>query len=138
MTKGNSRAQGLGSLLSTPAPEAEQEPDYAAHRARQGGGKRTPADTPQDTAQDAQADAGRLPARTSRTTGALAQRGAPAVLPRKRTQRVPKDKLTCQVPVSVLDGLDALTERDDTRKYDEVEEALRAHLAAKGIELDED
>ncbi|MFF9265891.1 hypothetical protein [Streptomyces longwoodensis] len=78
-----------------------------------------------------------VPARTGRATGALAHRGGPAVLPRKRTQRIPKDKLTCQVPVSVLDALDALVERDDSRKYDEVEEALRAHLARKGIEINE-
>jgi hypothetical protein len=78
-----------------------------------------------------------VPARTTRTSGALAHRGGPAVLPRKRTQRIPKDKLTCQVPVSVLDALDALVERDDSRKYDEVEEALRSHLAKKGVKIDE-
>lgn len=121
------RGGGLGSLLSNPAPTADEDPEYAAHQSRRGGEAEAPAEEP-----------ARLPARTSRTTGALATRGAGAVLPRKRTQRVAKEKLTVQIPVKVLDGLTALVERDGTRRYDEVEEALRALLAKKGIELDED
>jgi hypothetical protein len=189
MSTRNARSAGLGSLLSTPTPPADQDPEYAAHQAKKQGAAKpkatrapkaarvakedlmwlaTDTDSYEEIARvkapdekgaiaKVQEETGRrgkfavslldpetdgpdlLPARrTSRTTGALAHRGAPAVLPRKRGQRIAKDKLTCQVPVSVLDGLDALVERDDTRKYDEVEEALRAHLKGKGIELDED
>lgn len=78
-----------------------------------------------------------VPARTTRTSGALAHRGAGAMLPRRRAARVAKDKLTCQIAIPVLDALDELVARDDSRKYDEVEEALRKHLAAKGITVDE-
>lgn len=137
-SRNSARAAGLGALLSAPTPPASDDPEFAAHQARS---SQDDADQPQaDTgaAKPAKAaQAAKLPARTARTGGALAQRGGPAVLPRKRTQRIPRDKLTVQVPVAVLDGLDALITRDDTRKYDEVEEALRKHLADKGIELDE-
>lgn len=68
----------------------------------------------------------------------LASRGAPAVLPRRRQKRIPKEKLTVQVPTAVIDGLTDLVERDGTLRYDEVEAALRAHLNAKGIKIEED
>jgi hypothetical protein len=172
----NSRAAGLGSLLASPAPTAEEDPDFAAHQARRKGKRATAPDrlwaatdnrssrelarvyAPDADAAVARvseetglqggfsvmelepetAEPKRLPARTGRTTGALAQRGAPAVLPRERTKRIPRDKLTVQVPSFLIDGLAALVERDGTRRYDEVETALRAHLEARGIELEEE
>ncbi|MEV6400525.1 hypothetical protein AB0M39_38065 [Streptomyces sp. NPDC051907] len=82
------------------------------------------------------------PARPSGRAGGSpsgrAQLGSPAMLPRRRSQRPARDKLTANVSVSVLDALDALTIRDNSRKYDEVEEALRAHLKAKGVPIEED
>jgi len=137
MSTKNTRASGLGSLLTNPAPTADEDPDFAAHQARQGG------DTeggPGQEADTAPAEPARLPGRTrtSRTTGALATRGGGAVLPRERTRRVAKEKLTVQIPASLIDALTALVERDDTRRYDEVEDALRAHFEKKGIKIDED
>lgn len=177
MSSKDSRRAGLGALIATPAPTADEDPDFAAHQARRSAGTETTTDrlwaatdnrthkeiarvvadgekaavvavqeetgrrggfSVQEVDPNAIDTGRRLPARTARTTGALAARGGPAVLPRKRAERVAKDKLTVQIPVAVLDGLDALILRDSTRKYDEVEEALRAHLQLKGIQLDEE
>lgn len=137
MSTNPNRGGGLGSLLTNPVGTAEDDPEFAAHQARQGGD----AEGGQD---GAPAEPARLPARargsrnTSRTTGALANRGAGAVLPRERTKRVAKEKLTVQIPSALIDALTDLVERDDTRRYDEVEEALRAHFAKKGIDIDEE
>lgn len=127
----NSRAAGLSSLLSAAAPTADEDESFAAHRARHGGEGEQAEATPEKPA--------RLPAhRSNRSSGALANRGGPAVLPRERKKRIPKDKLTVQIPVAVIDALAVLVERDGTRRYDEVEEALRVHLKKKGVQLDEE
>jgi hypothetical protein len=96
------------------------------HTGRQGGFSLIPLD-----------NATAAPARTL-TAVQSAQRGAPAVLPRSRRKRIARDKLTAQVSVKVLDALDALVQREGTRKYDEVEAALRTHLTTQGIPIDEE
>lgn len=130
----NTRAQGLGSLLATPAPEATEEEDFAAHQARKAASAKK-ATSPAKAKQ--QPPAGRR-ARTRTTTGALATRGAGAVLPRERTKRIAKEKLTVNLPAALIDALTELVERDDTRRYDEVEEALRDLFAKKGIDIEEE
>lgn len=134
MSTKNTRAAGLGSLLGSPAPTADEDSEFRAHQARQDQGD---ADATQGApaAPARPARTTRATARTSRTTGALAHRGAGAVLPRERTKRIARDKLTVQIPASLIDALSDLVERDDTRRYDEVEEALRAHFAKKEIEI---
>lgn len=69
---------------------------------------------------------------------ALDGRGYPAVLPRSRGRRIAREKLTVSIPASVMDGLAALTRRDSTRRYEEVETALREYLTRKGIPLEEE
>lgn len=73
------------------------------------------------------------PAPQSEATPARPVPGATLTPPR----REPREKLTCAIPVSVMAGLDALMRRDGTRRYDEVTDALRAHLTARGINIEE-
>lgn len=73
-----------------------------------------------------------------RPAGRLADRGAPVVLPRERRKRVPKEKLTVQLPAVVIDALTDLVDRDGTLRYDEVEAALRKHLRSKGIVIEDE
>lgn len=79
---------------------------------------------------------GRVVAQTGRAGGLPS--GPPPMLSRTRAMRVARDKLTVSIPVSVLDGLSELAQRDGTRRYDEVEEALRNHLERRGIRIQED
>lgn len=111
------RRKGLGGLL-TGGPDGAA-PDGA-----------TPAPAPADPAP--------APGRPAARATEMDTRGAPALLPRTRSRRVPRDKLTVNIPVSLIDGLTTLVERDGTRRYDEVEEALRRHLTRKKIELIEE
>ncbi|MFC4328304.1 hypothetical protein ACFPC0_10750 [Streptomyces andamanensis] len=130
----------LGPLFSNPVPPAEEDPEFAAHQARKKAAEETQSDAPAET-DEAPDDAPGKPSGGAgvarRSAGGLANRGGPVVLPRRRSARVPKDKLTVQISVVVLDALDALTDRDDTRKYEEVEEALRYHLRRKKIKFKE-
>ncbi|MFE2934889.1 hypothetical protein [Streptomyces sp. NPDC059278] len=79
----------------------------------------------------------RVVPQTGRAGGRLPSGPLP-MLPRNRAQRVVREKLTVNISVSVLDGLAELVQRDGTRRYDEVEEALRNHLARRNISIEED
>lgn len=114
MTK--NRRGGLGDLLG-PVGGAQDDTDD---------------DTPPPAAPAPPAPAVAAPA------AAVAPAAPPAARPAaRRPRRRAMDKLTCAIPLAVSNGLNELIERDGTNKQDEVETALRAHLDANNIELDE-
>lgn len=69
---------------------------------------------------------------------ATAKAASSPLLPRRRSRRPAKDKLTTTISVAVLDGLADLVVRKDSHVYVEVEEALRTHLEREGIQIEEE
>lgn len=163
----SAKGNRLGNLLDTPAPPAEEEDSFAAHQAAKKANPApasrlwvaTDTRTYKELARVEAATEKKAIARVHEETGirggfdiseldpatgqplrpmSLAERGTPTVLPRRRQKRIPKEKLTVQVATAVLDALTDLVERDGTLRYDEVEAALRTHLNAKGIKIEED
>lgn len=119
---GRRKKGGLGGLLTSPS---EPVPLTEGQEAIELPGAPDPA--PQEASPPA-------PARPA--TPARPVPGA-TLPPARRARREPREKLTCSIPLSVMEGLDALVERDGRNRYDEVTEALRAHLYDKGIDTEE-